>query len=242
MRFLLALLLVAGPQAAASAQTSPPAVAAPVDPARLAVARRLAATLMPPGSFRTMMGTAMDQVAQQSLNSIFDVPVKGFMSAAGLPEDAVAKLPPTTIREVMRVLDPAFEERNRRMFPVLTGGIVEFMGGEEPNFREGYAEAMARRFDPGQLLAIEAFFKTSAGAAFAASFLTLQTDPAFLARTQAMVPRLMQAMPAIMAKVTAATAGLPKPREYKDLTEAERDDLRRLLGQPSAPAHESPQK
>ncbi|KPF73988.1 hypothetical protein IP88_08235 [alpha proteobacterium AAP81b] len=241
MRLLLAGLLALAPPAVAMAQAaSPPAVAAPVDPARLAIARRLAAALMPPGSFRTMMGAAMDQVAQQSLNSAFDLPVKSFMGAAGLPADAAAKLPPTTVRELMRVVDPAFEERTRRMLPVLTGGMVEFVSAEEPNFREGYAEAMARRFDAGQLLAIEAFFKTPTGAAYAASMLTLQTDPAFVARSQAMIPRMMQAMPAIMAKVTAATADLPKPRKFDDLTEAERAELARLLGLPELPAKKGP--
>jgi hypothetical protein len=242
MRFLLALLMVLAPPVAALAQTPQPAVATPLDPARLAVARRLAAALMPPGSFKTMMGTAMDQIALQSLDSAMDLPLKSFMGAAGLPDDTVAKLAPTTIRELMRLIDPAFDERNRRMLPILTGGIVDFMSAEEPSFREGYGEALARRFDGQQLLAIEAFFKTPIGTAYAASMFTLQTDPAYLARMQAMIPRLTAAMPAIIAKVTAATANLPKPRKFEDLNEAERDTLRRMVGLPAAPAHESPKK
>lgn len=244
MRSLLAGAMALASPAAVVAQApalpTPAISAATVDPARLAIARRLAAILLPPGSFRTMMGAAMDQVARQSVDSAFALPLKSFMAAAGLSADEAARLPPTTIRDLIRVVDPAFEERNRRTLPVMMGGIIEVMSAEEPSIREGYAEALARRFEPSQLLQIEAFFRTPTGAAYAASMFTLQTDPAFVARTQAMIPRLMQAMPAILAKATAATADLPKPRQFQDLTDSERADLARMFGLPALPAQKGP--
>ena len=44
-----------------------------------------------------------------------------------------------------------------------------------------------------------------------------------------MMPRLMEAMPAIMAKIMAATDSLPKPRSYDSLTPAEKDKLKALI-------------
>lgn len=47
---------------------------------------------------------------------------------------------------------------------------------------------------------------------------------------QQFMPRMMEEMPAIIENVKTATAGLPSPRDYKDLTGAERTRLAALLG------------
>jgi hypothetical protein len=60
--------------------------------------------------------------------------------------------------------------------------------------------------------------------------MTLFMDPAVMGRMQALLPQIMRQMPAMIQKMTAATANLPKPRRYSDLTAAERAQLARLLG------------
>jgi len=96
--------------------------------------------------------------------------------------------------------------------------------------RDGLAEAYAARFSAAELRDIAGFFKTPAGAKFAGQIMTTQTDPAFLNRMQALVPRMMQGMPAVMRKVEAATAALPKPKRPQDLTAAEKAELEKILG------------
>ena len=142
----------------------------------------------------------------------------------------------------MTILDPAFEARQAATMPVLMGGIAEVVAAEEPSLREGMAEAYAARFSLKELADIEAFFATPSGAAYAGSMMALSTDPAIMARAQAMVPKMTAAMPALIAKASAAAAGLPPPRRYEQLTDAERAELARLLGveMPAPPANKDP--
>jgi hypothetical protein len=74
------------------------------------------------------------------------------------------------------------------------------------------------------------FFATPTGSEYASNSMTLFMDPAVMGRMQALLPQIMRQMPAMIQKMTAATANLPKPRRYSDLTAAERAQLARLLG------------
>jgi hypothetical protein len=62
----------------------------------------------------------------------------------------------------------------------------------------------------------------------------IQTDPEVIGQMTSALPRamrtMMSQMPAIARRVDAATAGLPKPRKWADLSPAERTKLAQLLG------------
>jgi len=49
-------------------------------------------------------------------------------------------------------------------------------------------------------------------------------------KMQAFMPKMMKQMPAIVEKVKTATADLPPPRKYADLSDAETAELADLLG------------
>ncbi len=96
--------------------------------------------------------------------------------------------------------------------------------------REGMAEAFAGRYNATELDDIAAFLRTPAGSKFGSGFMELAVDPHYLGRMQSMMPKLIEAMPTIMKEPTAALAKLPKPKAYKDLSEADRTRLAELLG------------
>ncbi|TRW14516.1 DUF2059 domain-containing protein [Glacieibacterium frigidum] len=202
---------------------------APADPARLAAATRIAAKLLPDGSYREMMRGSMDQIMNSITDQMMSMPLKDLVGMAGVDQAKLPAMGPGTIRQLMAILDPAFEQRNKIMSTVMMGEMTEIMTAMEPDMRAGMAEAYARRFDAAQLGEIERFFQGPTGAAFAAQSMQVYTDPAVMTRMQAMMPKLMQAMPTIMKKVATATAGLPAPRKPADLSKAEKAKLEALI-------------
>lgn len=225
---ILSALLLAAP-VAAQAPSAPAAPAAAADPARLAAATRIVAKLLPDGSYRAMMSSRMDQVMNSVTDQMLSMPLKDIVGMAGVDPAKLPAMGPGTMRQMMAILDPAFEQRTKIMTTVMMGEMTDLISAMEPDMRAGMAEAYARRFDIAQLGDIERFFATPSGTAYAAQSLQIYTDPAVMARMQAMMPRLMQAMPAIMRKVAAATAGLPAPRKPADLNAAEKAKLEALI-------------
>lgn len=218
---ILSVVLLAAPVFAQA-----PAAA---DPARLAAATRIAAKLLPDGSYRQMMSGSMDQIMASMTDQMMSTPLKDLVGVSGVDKGKLPAMGPGTLRQMMAILDPAFEQRTKIMSTVMMGEMADIMSAMEPDMRAGMAEAYARRFDIAQLGDIERFFQSPTGATFAAQSMQVYTDPAVMARMQTMMPKIMQAMPRIMGKVATATAGLPKPRTSENLSEADKVKLRALI-------------
>lgn len=228
------MILFATALALAAAQPSPPPPVAPVaDPARTAPAGRIASRLLPPGVFATMMKSTMDMVTTSMTDQMFDLPVRDFVRMAGIEDEATDKLGPATLREIMEIFDPAFLERQRIAMQVMGTEMGVLMTSMEPEYRAGLTESLARRFDAQQLGEIDRFFATPAGSAYASQSMLLYVDPAMMARVQSLMPKIMQAMPGIIQKVTAATAALPAPRDAKTMTPADKAKLKAIFEKPS---------
>ena len=228
---VLPLLAIAVP---ATAQTPPPPPAAPslppVDPALLAKARPIAATIIPDGVMARMMGPMMQKMLAPMLDGMTKMPVRDLMKAGGMAPEEADRLNPATIEQIMTIVDPAYRQRMQILIGGMMPALGRFMGRYEPDMREGMAEAFASRYSSTELDQIGAFMRTPAGARFGGGFMELATDPHYLGKVQSMMPALMQAMPDIMKGSQAQLAKLPKPRSYKDLTPAERERLETLLG------------
>ena len=220
----MAIALMATPVAAQSGGTPPP------DAARLAVAKSLAARMMPDGTFELLMRSSMDGVMRSLSNSMLDMPLRSIAKMVGEDPARIKALSPGTMRDLMAVFDPAFEQRMQIMSKVVGTELGRFMTTLEPSFRDGLAEAYAERFDLKQLNEIKAFFATPTGSAFASQLMTTQTDPAFMRRMQDVMPKMMQIMPGIMQQVAAATASLPKAKKAEDLTAADKAKIAQLMG------------
>ena len=227
-RLIAPLVLLTSAPLPALAQSA--AAPAPVDAARLAIATKVANRLLPDGIYKKLMSGTMDQMMSGMMGQMKEMPMASFAKMVGVSEEEVAALPEGTLGEMMAIMDPYFEERQKLTMSAVMQEMGGVMATMEPEMRAGMAEAYARRFNAQQLTELDAFFSTPTGSAYASEQMTLMMDPAIMSRMQAMLPKLMEAMPAVMAKAKQATAGLPEPKKPSDLTPAEQRKLESFFG------------
>ena len=218
----IAVALIAAPVLAQSS-------AAP-DPARIEAGRALAAKTLPVGSYQKVMEKAVPGLTDTVLKQMLNLPVKQLVGLAGIPPEQVQKLGSATIKQIMAIMDPAYEQRAQIGMRAIFTVMGEVMVQVEPEMREGLAEAYAGRFTAAQLGELNAFFSTPTGSAYAAQQMMIMNDPAVMARMQKIMPLIVQQMPMIATRVQTATASLPKPKTATDLTDADRAKLAQLLG------------
>lgn len=197
---------------------------------RAEAAQHIAARLIPDGIYQKMMSGTFDKLIDGMMNQMMDLPLRDFMKLGGLDDSKLGKMSPATLREIGAIVDPAMRERSRLMMTVMMPEMGQIMTKMEPSVRSGVATAYANRFSAAQLAEIDRFFATPTGSEYAAQSMLIMTDPAVIEQMQAMMPELMKAMPAIIAKVKTASDALPKPKKAADLTPAERKRLGELLG------------
>jgi hypothetical protein len=231
MKYLILGFALAAASVPAIAQSTTPDVAAvKLDPAKLEVSRKIAARLIPPGTLKRVMGTTMDSVMGSMFDSVMDMPAKDIAKMTGVAEDKISEMNEGTLRDVMAILDPNFKERTNSGMKAMMSEMASLMSTMEPDMRDGMAEAYANQFSAAELADLQTFFNTPTGIAYAAKSLTLQTDPAFMTRMKTLVPKIMEAMPAIVKKAETATAALPKARTVAELNDDEKKRLATLLG------------
>ena len=210
MQILLsaALLAVAAPAVAQPVrpQAAPPAAAAAVDPQRLALARVTVEALFP-------IGTSARMVADMMSGSAMDRMLDLAPPDLGIAGD---KAPKTSLREAMKKNDPHFEQRMAIIGRVVEEEMTRLAPQIETPLRNGLAESVARRFTVAQLADINRFFATDSGKAFGRDLWLLWMDPAVFKGIIGTMPVLVKEMPAVMKKVEAATAHLPKPKPQAD--------------------------
>jgi len=202
----------------------------PIDPAQLALGQATAARLLPDGAY----GKMMDQMLGQFLKPI--LALDPGMSAAqislktGLDYDAADKLTEDQRNAVALLLDPDRTARNEGVMNVIRPMLVDMGKMLEGPMREGISRAYARKFSAAQLNAVNAFFATPSGTAFAAESFAIQADPEVLSATfqamPVMIGKFMSAGPDIEAQMKA----LPQERRVSTLAEADLKKLAGLLG------------
>lgn len=200
---LASALLASSP---ALAQTAPaaPAAAPATDPARLAAAERVAAALVPPGTYLKMMRDQFPAMMDAIMGQMMGMTPAQLGAKPGKNDDA-------PMGETMTKADPYFRERMSIMTRVMAEEMGLVFDKIEPRVRAGLARAFARKFTTVQLTELGAFFDTPTGKAFAGDYLATFMDPEVMQESMAATPELMKAMPAIMAKAEKATAHLPPP-------------------------------
>jgi Uncharacterized protein conserved in bacteria (DUF2059) len=224
------LAAIAMPARAQTVRETAPAAAAPVDPASLAAATRIAGAMLPDGTYRKMMSGTLDKMMSGMFDKVGDMPLREILIASGMKEEDVPPIQPGALKQVMTIIDPAYRERMDLGMKAMMSGMIDMMAKYEPAVRDGLAEAYARRFSPTQLGEIERFFGTPTGKEYAAQSMLVYTDPAVMDRMIAIMPEMMKEMPKMIGAMTEATKDLPKQRTYKDLTKAERAKIADLLG------------
>jgi len=227
----LATLAMATPTFAqtAVARTETPAPAVAASP----LATDIAAKLFPDGTYRRMLGDTFTKMMSGMIDQMGNVPLGDIAKSYGLDTEAATKLDKATLNKIMAILDPAFKQRMQLVTDGMFKAMIPLFESMEPELRAGLAESLTSRFTPTELGELRTFFATPTGNSFAAQQMLLFMDPAVMGRMQAQMPKIMQAMPALVGDAAKAAATLPKAKKYKDLTQAERDELGQLLG--SAP-------
>lgn len=216
--------------AAARVTASTPEAAAPLDPARLAAARRTVDYVFPTGTYARLMNGKMSGLMDQMLDTVGKMPLRQLAALGGISQDKLSKLGDGTLKEVMAIYDPHYQERTQLTLRAMTDELVPLMTRFEPAVRDGLTQAYARRFTAQQLDELNRFFATPTGSAYAADSFAIFMDPEVMAKMSEIMPAMMQEMPAMMTRMKDATASLPPPREFSDLTAAERRKLATLLG------------
>ena len=227
---LSAVLLCVGAPAVAQAPTSGPAQGVPADPAALTLARGVVLKIVPDGTYRKLMQGPMDQMMSGMTKQMLNVPIRQFLAGTSVPQDQVAKLNNVSMRDIMTILDPAFDERTRIAMSTVMSAMADVLAKYEPQLREGMAQAYVHNFTLQQLTEIDRFFKTPTGTAYAQRMMGLMSDPAVKASMEEMMPAVLQAIPVAAQKAEAAAASLPKAKKIEDLSDVDRAKLAKLLG------------
>ena len=224
----LGLMTLAVPLSAQTVVTSSdtPTAAVTVSPTATAIA----AKLFPDGTYRRMLGDSIGKMMSGMVDQMGNVPLGDLAKAYRIDPEAAAKLDKATVNKIMVIVDPAFRDRMKLVMDGMFKGMIPLFEQMEPELRAGLAEALAHRFTASQLGELDAFFATPTGNSFASQQMLLFMDPAVMGRMQAQMPKIMQAMPALVGDAAKAAASLPKAKKYQDLTEAERNELAALLG------------
>ncbi|MBB3764448.1 DUF2059 domain-containing protein [Sphingomicrobium lutaoense] len=197
---------VATPAYAETASASPQATAA-VD------------ALWPEGTSETMMEQMAGPMTDVILGSMSSLSTDQIIEMIGNQiddeqrADMEARLSGMTLGELMAVIDPYFEERQRITMDVTFKAMAPVMIEVEPMMKARLAQAFDRHYSAIELAAANRFFATPEGSGFASKFMSTYMDPEYLAVMGEMTPKLMEVMPAAIEKVVERTSHLPPPGE-----------------------------
>jgi hypothetical protein len=203
-----ALLTFATPFAAQAEDTKTAAPAAPIDPARLAIAQKTVGKLIPPGTYKRMMKDVMDGMANGLIQQMMGMDASALATAGGSKESADAAKG-KTFGELAAEKDPNFKERMDITMKVMFTEMGSLMNDMEPVVRDALSKIYARKYSVKELTDMNAFFATPSGATFAGNFMATFTDKEMIDASFGMMPKVLEAMPDIVKKVEAATAHLP---------------------------------
>lgn len=200
---------------------------------RLPAAEQVVGKIFPPGTYMKMMNETMQPMMDAIMAQVGAMPIGDIVRVTGLPEDEVAAMGEGTLAEVMAILDPVHEERQRLITSTTMDWMAQLMDQMEPSFRAGLSRAYAVRFEETELRELSAFFSTPTGGHYAAESMLIMMDPQVMSTMTEMLPAMMDSMPQMMADVQQKMESLPKARKSEDLSDAERARLAELLGVPA---------
>ena len=197
--------------------------------ARLPAATAIVATMMPEGFYGELIRDMMEKTMRPMM-AMFSEPDFLLASRLTLDEAAIAELGDAEKKELLTMLDPAWDRRADTM----VNAIVANMGGAyaavEPPVRAGLAKAYAVRFDEAQLADISSFFATPTGGEFARQSMALFADPQVMGATMEAMPEMIGSFTEMETSMEAALESLPAERDYADLSAPQRARMADLLG------------
>jgi len=232
---------IPGIVAAHSAPSTPLVVAAEKvqpSPEALAEARKVAARLLPPGVYKTVMSGSMQAITGSMGDTLKAMPLRQIAELGGLKPEEAKALDKVNVERVMAIYDPYWQQRQQLTMQAMFDAMGDFFTMMEPTLREAMAHAYADHFTLAELTDLDRYFATPTGAKYAARATTIMTDPAVMASMKDIMPKLIQQMPHFIEAAQKATAGLPPVRKLENLTPAERATLAKALGVDPSKLHD----
>ncbi|ALE17947.1 hypothetical protein AMC99_02676 [Altererythrobacter epoxidivorans] len=207
----------------------------PVEPltaeqeARLPIARGIVAKMIPEGTLGDMMGSMFDKMMGPIMELASSNPEADVARQLGL-DPSELELTEEQAAELAGILDPAWRERNAVMGKLMPEMMKDMMTRMEPTMRKAMSEAYAIHFNANELADIDAFFSTPSGLSFARKSFSMSSDPRILGASMEALPSMFESIGEMEAKMTAATADLPAPRRWGDLTASQKSRISALTG------------
>jgi hypothetical protein len=205
----------------------PPAI----DSAKAQLARSVAAKLLPAGITGEMLRQPFNSKIANLAHSYLMMPVDRFAAEYGgkLPVEGING-PPTVHLRLLGILDPASGERSSIADPIIRTMAAEAAASKEPQLREALARAYGQMLSLSELQqALDRFLATPQGAAYAHASAMLENDLGVFAARQFIDRAILEATPAMLTRLTKATASLLKIRSAADLSDPERKEVADLL-------------
>lgn len=203
----------------------------PEQEARLPLAAEVIDKMMPPGSLAEVMGDmfGMEGMLGPILQRATEPRVADFAAQIGLKAWEL-DMDDAAVAEAASIIDPVREERNQLRAGVMPEIMTNMMNSMEPAMREAMTEVFAIQFDARELTDISAFFSTESGAAFAKKSMSMSSDPRVLGASMKAMPEMMASFENMEAQMEEATAALPDPRGFADLSADEKARIAELTG------------
>lgn len=201
----------------------------PVEPARLALAQRTTAALIPDGSLEKMVDNLYGKMFRTILEETGGTSDMMLSIKTGVESDKIAALDAGSKKAVADLFDPYRKEREDQVMKVVRPLLSEALADLEPPMRAGLAKAYARRFSAGQLTELNGFFATPTGGLYAGEAMTLQADPEVMLAMIKAVPPLVNKFIDRAPKIAGDMKELPKEKALADLSDAELAKLAKLM-------------
>ncbi|MXP48022.1 DUF2059 domain-containing protein [Altererythrobacter luteolus] len=198
--------------------------------ARLPEAQLVVASIFPEGTYAKMMGDTMEPMMGSIMDAMVQMPTGELAELTGLPVSELENMGETAINDAMAIMDPAYQERTRRIAETSVKMMTDVMTEIEPGYRDGLARAYAVRFSVAELKELNAFFTTPTGSHYAAESMLIYADPQVMSAMNEVMPAVMEMMPQMIEAIGEVTAELAAPRQYSELTEEEKAALSGILG------------
>jgi len=201
----------------------------PEEEARLPAATALVDKIVPTGTMGEVMGGMFDGMLGPMLEALTSDPTSALAERLGLEAWAL-DLSEERAAKAIAIVDPAWQERRAReaeIFPVV---MNEMMVSMEPAIKSVMSELYAIYFDDQELADIDAFFSTPSGASYARASFAMSSDKRMMAGMMQAMPAMFASLSSLETRLAEATADLPSPALFDELSPGDRVRLAEITG------------
>ena len=201
----------------------------PIDPARLTLAQRTTAALIPNGSIEKMVDNLYGKMFKTIMGEFGGQSDLLLSIKTGVETEQIAALDEATKGKVADMFDPHRKERDEQITRVIKPLISEALADMEPPMRDGLAKAYARKFTGAQLTDLNSFLATPTGNLYASEWMALQADPEVMVAVIKAVPPLVTKFIDRAPEIEKDLKELPKEKQLSDFDDKQLGKLAKLM-------------